>query len=351
MRLKPPPGALVDRFGQDVERTLGSPIAAGQRLALAVSGGPDSMAMLALAATAFPGRTIAATVDHGLRPESTTEAAMVADVCARIDVLHATLPITVPPGATGNLHAWARRERYLLLQRWSIAEQAQSLLTAHHGDDQAETFLMRAVRGSGVAGLAAVRASRAIEVPLRAASPDASGGFVVAYGTLTVLRPLLGWRRSELRAVAEATAMPFVDDPSNTEERFERARVRRWLEQADGIDALKIAGAAAHVAEAEADLAAVSRWLWSERALPTMPHEARLDVTGLPREVRRRLARSAIEMIRRAGGPNGTWDTSVNIEPLLDALNAGRGATQAGVMASARGDIWHFREAPPRRAP
>lgn len=338
--------ALVERFRVDLARVSGRALAAEDTLALAVSGGPDSMAMLALAAAAFPAQVIAATVDHGLRPESADEADMVARYCARLSVRHATLPITVPPGASGNLHAWARHERYRLLEGWSVAQQAMWLATAHHADDQAETFLMRAARGSGVAGLAAVRASRAVDVPL-SVQPHGENG---QYGALTLLRPLLGWRRSDLRAVATAADLPFVDDPGNTEERFERARVRRWLEAADGIDPLKIARAAAHVAEAEADLAAVSRWLWSQRALPSTPHDARFDVAGLPREVRRRLARIAIETVRMVNGPSGEWNVSANIEALLDALEAGKGATQAGVMASASGTIWHFREAPARRS-
>lgn len=324
--------AQIARFRADFERLLTAPLA-GRRIALAVSGGPDSMAMLALAAAAFSGQVAAATVDHGLRAESADEAAMVAGYCATLGIPHATLAIGTSPGASGNLHDWARHARYDLLCRWSVEQGAALLATAHHGDDQAETFLMRAARGSGVAGLAAVRASRTVAEP-----------------SLLVLRPLLGWRRSELRAIAIAANLPFIDDPSNTAERFDRARFRRWVESANWINPLAIARAAAQVGEAEADLAAVSRWLWSERARPAPPQEARFDAAALPRDVRRRLVRIAIESVRTAAGIDGGWSPSANVESLLDALEAGKGATQAGVMASAKAEIWHFRAAPPRRS-
>ena len=311
-----PSSEQVDRFRADFERALGDVLEGP--IALAVSGGPDSMAMLALAAAAFPGRTIAATVDHGLRPESADEAAMVARACAGIDVPHAVLHITVP--LQGNLHAWARRERYALLGQWAAG--AGALCTAHHADDQAETFLMRAARASGLAGLAGVRRR--------------------SDGIVPVVRPLLAWRRGELRAVVESAGLPFVDDPSNDDPRFDRARFRQWLGQAPWLDPSLIARSAEHLAEAEADLREVSDWLWNERVLPAADGETALDMTGLPRTIRRSLARMAIETISES-------PVQETIEKLIEALDAGKGATHQGVQASAKGAIWHFREAPPRR--
>ncbi|MEP7004424.1 MAG: ATP-binding protein, partial [Sphingomonas bacterium] len=93
-------------------------VTAGESIALAVSGGPDSMAMLALAHAAFPEQLVAATVDHRLRPESADEAAMVAGYCAAAGVAHATLSIATPPDAGDNIQSWARQERYALLRRW-----------------------------------------------------------------------------------------------------------------------------------------------------------------------------------------------------------------------------------------
>lgn len=344
---------LIARFRSDVETVLSHAPAPDGRIALAVSGGPDSMAMLALAAAAFPGQVVAATVDHGLRAESADEAAMVARYCAGPGIPHETLRIAVPPDAGDNLQAWARQERYALLRRWAVEAGAASLATAHHADDQAETFLMRAARGSGLSGLAAVRARQDIDVTLSCTfeeSPEGAG-LALSQAPLLLIRPLLGWRHRELVGVAQAAALPFVDDPSNADTRFDRTRFRRLLAEAPWIDPVQIGRSAAYLAEVDADLLAVSQWLWKERALASGDFEAKIDVAGLPRAIRRYLARMAIEYVLMMNGmPGGGWSRATNIESLLDALDSGKSATQAEVMASAKGDIWHFREAPPRRS-
>ncbi|WP_116092384.1 tRNA lysidine(34) synthetase TilS [Sphingomonas crusticola] len=349
------PDDLIDRFRADYCRLLTAAEPPDHRIALAVSGGPDSMAMLGLAAPAFPGRVIAATVDHGLRRGSADEAAMVAQACAKIGVAHTTLRIAAPPGASGNLHDWARQERYLLLKRWAVDEGAPVLCTAHHADDQAETFLMRAARAAGLSGLAAVRARTEIEVPLKqpieSLAIRANGGFSLCYGPVVLLRPLLRWRRQELREAAEKLCLPFVDDPSNHDPRFDRTRFRAWLAEAPWLDPIQIGRSAENLAGMDADLFEISRWLWQERALEADPLEARFDVRGLPRGVKRYLARIGINhVLMMQGMSGGNWSQASNIEPLLDALEAGSAATQANVLASAKGTIWHFRAAPRRRS-
>ncbi|WEJ98631.1 MAG: tRNA lysidine(34) synthetase TilS [Candidatus Sphingomonas phytovorans] len=335
-----PDTASVERFRQDFEAVLGRAPASNERIALAVSGGPDSMALLALAAAAFPGQAIAATVDHGLRAESADEAAMVAGYCAGAAIPHETLRIPAPPEAGDNIQSWARQERYALLRRWAVDSGALALATAHHADDQAETFLMRAARGAGLSGLAAVRARQEMEVPTH--GPRAR---------VLLLRPLLGWRHNDLVALAAAAGLPFVDDPSNDDDRFDRTRFRRLLAGAPWIDPVQIGRSATWLADVDADLVAISQWLWQERALPSDEFEATLDVSGLPRAVRRYLARMAIEhVLEMKGGKRGNWSRATNIESLLDALDSGKAGTQAGVMASPKGDLWHFREAPPRRS-
>lgn len=336
--MEPLPPDLIARFRADYERLLVQDDAPDHRIALAVSGGPDSMAMLGLAAAAFPGRVTAATVDHGLRRESAGEAVMVAGACGRLGVPHTTLKIDVPPGASGNLHSWARQERYLLLMRWAVDADAPMLCTAHHADDQAETFLMRAARATGLSGLAAVRARNETRIP----PPDG--------GAIALLRPLLRWRRDELRALAQALRLPFVDDPSNRDPRFDRTRFRAWLAEAPWLDPVQIGKTAENLAALDADLVEISQWLWKERALAADPSEARFDVQGLPRGVTRYLARMAIDQVLSANRMSGgNWNPASNVEPLLDALEAGSAATQANVLASAKGTVWHFREAPPRR--
>ena len=346
--------AFLDRFRRDVAAALRRPFGPDGTLALAVSGGPDSMAMLLLAVEAYPGRVLAATVDHRLRPEGADEAATVARWCAERKAPHATLAIEVPPGASGNLQDWARQERYLLLKRWALGEGAVALCTAHHADDQAETFLMRAARGSGLSGLAGVRArvdDTPSTGPARMVAMDGGIGLVVEHAPLVLLRPLLGWRRGELRAIAEANGLPIVDDPSNRDARFDRTRFRDLLAAAPWLDASRVARSADNLAAVDADLRAIGDWLWTERRVGDDPYEASFDAAGLPRGVLRYMVRTAIDAVRGVNGIGGdAWRSGGSVEGILDALEIGGKATRAGVLASAKGTVWRFREAPPRRS-
>lgn len=308
--------SYLDRLRRDLAETPAP-------LAVAVSGGPDSMALLLHAAQTAP--TIAATVDHGLRDSSADEAAMVAAWCAARGIAHTTL--TPPPDwSPRNQHADARAMRYRLLADWARANGADAVLTAHHADDQAETFLMRAARGSGVAGLAGVR--RETEI-----------------ASIRVRRPLLGWRRAELRALVAAAGVPFVDDPSNSDDRFERARLRAAMATLD-LNPAQLAQSAAACAEADAALAAATDVLAGQRTRGDT-----LEVAGLPRELRRRLLRHALADARaRHHITEGRLDTATNVEAMLDALEADGQATLAGVVVRAEGPLWHLAPAPPRRS-
>jgi tRNA(Ile)-lysidine synthase len=317
--------AEVTRFTDALLR-----LGAGAPLLLAVSGGPDSMAMLTLAAAALPGGIAVASVDHRLRPEGADEALAVARHCARIGVPHATLAPAAPI-AGASLQARAREARYLLLAEEARRLGATAIATAHHADDAAETFLMRAARGSGLAGLAGVRPRAVI-------------------AGVAVVRPLLDWRRAELRAVVRRAGVPFIDDPSNRDDRHDRTRFRRLLEANEWLDPLHLAQSAAFLAEADAEIAAGLDGVWALHAAIDGA-TVRVDVAGLPRELRRRLLRRAIGTVREAAGITAPpWSEGANVEPLLDALEGGHRATQAGVVASARGTRWRFTAAPPRRA-
>ena len=140
-----PAPQFVARFRSDLEALAGSQ---PERLGLAVSGGPDSLALLLLAAAALPGRIAVATVDHGLRPESGLEALHVENICDRLGCPHRILSAEMAGGRDG-LQAEAREARYSALAGWAAAEGIAQLATAHHADDQAETLLMRLQRGSG----------------------------------------------------------------------------------------------------------------------------------------------------------------------------------------------------------
>src|SRR5262245_4822549 len=129
----------IDRFAADLDAL----IPPGARIGIAVSGGPDSLALLLLAAKARPNAIEAATVDHGLRPESADEAAMVASLCNRLGVPHRVLPADWSEPPISNVQSEARAMRYRLLNDWAIERGLAAIATGHHADDQAETLLMR----------------------------------------------------------------------------------------------------------------------------------------------------------------------------------------------------------------
>lgn len=306
-----------------VAAALGRPLGATEHLAVAVSGGPDSLALLHLAATAFPARTTAITVDHGLRNGSATEAAAVADLCNTIDIPHLTLHWTgEKPRA--NLQSAARAARYSLMGNWCAAAGIPLLLTAHHADDQAETLLMQLQRGSGTAGLAGIRAAR----------PLVSG--------VTVVRPLLTVRRDALSAIVKSVGWTPVDDPSNADPRYARTRARSLLAANPAFDVPRIAAVAAHLAQAEAALDWTAARAWAGAAT-VAPGEIRLDTIGLPTEITRRLLVRAITTLVPTARPDGAAITA-----LATKLTAGAAASLAGVKASG-GETWRFTVAAPRR--
>ena len=305
------PQILIDRFCADLARLAGD-----TRLGLAVSGGPDSMALLHLAAAAVPGRIEAATVDHGLRREAAAEVALVARACAALAVPHSTFAVTVP--AEASVQAAARGARYEALAGWCRDRGLGGLATAHHADDQAETLLMRLARVSGLSG---IRESRDL-------------------GGVLLIRPLLGWRRADLAAIV--ARQETVTDPSNTDPDYDRTRIRALLAAAgEGIDPLRIAASAAHLAEADAALA----WLADEaiRSRVERLGDGRIaaDLEGLPREIRRRiLARLIGEADSAVDGPT--------LETAMTRLDAGLHAS-AGSLKLSPGNRILIEKAPPRR--
>lgn len=318
-----PAAEAVQRFATDLAALGGSEDGIG----LAVSGGPDSLALLLLAHAKFKDRCRVATVDHRLRPEAAAEAAGVAAICASLGVPHDTLVVEWGEEPTGNLQARARDARYALLGQWALEHRLGSVLTAHHADDQAETLLMRLARGSGVAGLAGARAKSQL----------------VERDGLRVwrLRPLLGWRRSELGEIVAAAGLDPVDDPSNLDPRFDRARVRALLATSNWADPMRLAASASHLAEAEEALRFVAGELAKIR-IAAAGSELTIDAADLPRELQRRLLVAAFEHAGEAGlrGPD--------IDRLLTTLNDG-GTGTLGSSKLISGSPWRLEPAPPHR--
>ena len=289
-------------------------------LGLAVSGGPDSVALLLLAHAALPGRIAAATVDHRLRAENAAEAEAVAALCRRLGVPHAVLPVTVD---IGNLQAEARRARYAALGGWLVAEGHAALATAHHADDQAETLLLRLNRASGVAGLAGTRARGLVP------------------GTrITLLRPLLDRRKAELAGVVAAAGVAAADDPSNHDPRFDRARMRRALAGADWLDVPAIAASAAHLAEADAALDWAARREWAEQV-----REEGLGLLYRPQAPRAVALRVLARIVATLDGEEPRGGT---VATTFDALVAGRPASIGNLVARPLANGWSFTPAPRR---
>ena len=316
--------ALTGRFAAALDALWpGYTITADLRLGLAVSGGPDSVAMLLLAHAALPGRIAAATVDHGLRAGSAAEAAMVAQLCRTLGVEHAVLPVTLAPG---NVQALARAARYAALAEWAGKAGLAALATAHHADDQAETLLLRLNRGSGVAGLAGVRA--------RGLVPESK---------LPLLRPLLGFRRAELAQVVAAAGLEPASDPSNVDDRFDRARLRKDLAGADWLDVPAIAASAAHLADADAALDWAGQREWAECVA-----RAPMGLTYRPQAPRAVALRVIARIVRELDGeePRGGAVARV-FQNLLARETCSIGELVARVTAEG----WSFSKAPARRHP
>jgi tRNA(Ile)-lysidine synthase len=309
-------------------------------LVLAVSGGPDSTALLWLAAKWRNGfkhapRIVAVTVDHGLRRESRGEALGVARLAKTLDVEHRTLQWRGPKPKTG-LPAAAREARYALLAEAARKIGAAHILTAHTRDDQAETLMMRLARGSGLSGLAAMARE-------------------AQRGSVTIARPLLDVPKARLVATLRKANIDFADDPTNRDPAFTRARFRGLMPSLvrEGIDSRNLARLAQRLARANAALESVvsvmehSIGRISDRGLVEI--DARAFAT-LPDEIALRLLGRAVHAVGHEGNAE-----LAKLEGLLAALRAAaeRRArlkqTLAGATIALGADLIVVDRAPPRR--
>jgi tRNA(Ile)-lysidine synthase len=279
-------------------KRLFSDFKAAPALVIAVSGGPDSVALMWLMARwrkafAHGPRLVAVTVDHGLRPEAATEAREVERLSRSLALAHKTMRWTGKKPERG-MPAAARAARYRLLAEAAREAGATHILTAHTRDDQAETLLMRLLRGSGIAGLSAM-----------ARLSEREG--------LLLARPLLDVSKSRLVATLKRAGIGFADDPTNRDPTFMRPRLRALLPQlaAEGGDARALVRLAARLARANAAVDVLAdgaeRYLAlkdcaaSGAEIPTARVYDAEAFAALPEEVRLRLLMRAINRFGHEG--------------------------------------------------
>ena len=247
---------------------------------------------------------------------------MVGRVCAGLGVPHAVLAVQL---AAGNLQAEARTARYTALAEWARGAGLAALATAHHADDQAETVLLRLNRGSGAAGLAGVRA--------RGLVPGSS---------IPLLRPLLDYRRAELAVVVEAAGIEPAQDPSNENDRFDRARLRKKLSAADWLDVPALATSAAHLADADAALEWTAQREWSECVIL-----APMGMIYRPQAPKAVALRVLARIVRELDGKNPRGSA---VARLFDSLLARETASIGNLVARATSEGWIFTKAAQRRS-
>jgi tRNA(Ile)-lysidine synthase len=326
-------------------------------LVLAVSGGPDSIALMWLAARwrkalSRGPHLLAVTIDHGLRREAAREARDVKRLARTLGLAHRTMRWTGAKPKSG-VPAAARAARYRLLASAARDSGASHILTAHTRDDQAETLLMRLLRGSGIGGLAAM-----------ARQSEREGVFIA--------RPFLNISKSQLMATLEAAGIGYADDPTNRDTSFTRPRLRKVIEglAVEGGDVRNLARLASRLARANAAIEVLvdgaARYLafkdpeaaarpTSSRSRAQMASFDAAAFAALPEEIRLRLLLRAIERF----GHEGPAELG-KVETLLAAFDqplrsAGNGRqvrlkqTLAGAVISlAKGRIV-VEPAPPRR--
>ncbi|HEY0224026.1 MAG TPA: tRNA lysidine(34) synthetase TilS [Pseudolabrys sp.] len=316
-------------------------------LVLAVSGGPDSVALMVLAARWRDARKIApklvaVTVDHGLRAESKGEAINVARVARKLGIAHRTLRWSGKKPKAGLPQA-ARHARYRLLGEAARKTGSAHVLTAHTLDDQAETVIIRLLRGSGVTGLGAM--ARISNLP------------GCGEGEVKLVRPLLGIAKARLIATLAAAKIPFADDPTNRDPRFTRARLRTLMPQLaeEGLDARRLALLASRFKRADAAIeAAVDRAFAGVTADPDRPGEIVFEATEyarLPAEIALRLLGRAVTELGREG-PVELGKLEALKAALDDAQRAGNGRFRrslAGAIVTLTGDTISVERAPARR--
>ncbi len=308
--------ALLYRFREAVAALVPDFEDTDAILGLAISGGPDSLALLLLAHASFPGRIAAASVDHGLRSEAHDECEFVAALCAEREIPHQILKPSTP--IRGSIQAEARKARYSLLNSWMENHSIAWLATAHHADDQLETLIMRVLRGSGIDGMSAIRAKRG-----------------------HVIRPLLAFSKDILIQFVTTQGITPIDDPSNKDQSFDRVRVRNALSQLSGFDVSLASQSAAALDDARTAI----QWMVDELTAAHIQRTAdgcKLDKHDFPHEIVRRLLLKCLHVCDPSLSPRGS-----QLEALIKGLKLGETQTIGDILCKG-GLTWTFAPAPKR---
>ncbi len=300
----------IDAFSQKIKR-LYIDIEAETPIAVAVSGGPDSMALLWLLVNLPPQesfRTLyALTVDHGLRPDSAAEARQVGEwVASWSGVTHTVLTRTAPESGHKIMEE-ARRDRYRMMESFCRGKAVTHLFVAHHRDDQAETLLFRLAKGSGLDGLGGMKPVRRM-------------------GDVDLCRPLLDVAKEDLTALCRARNIPFVNDPSNINAAYARPRLRAAMDvlAAEGLTAERMAKTALRLARASDALKSYADTAWETAILKINTN--RIDfsfsvLNNLPSEIRFRLILKACKTIRNDEASTDNHDYGPRIAKLEDLID------------------------------
>ena len=354
-------------------------LAAEPALVLAISGGPDSTALLYLMARwrdrrQRAPRLVAATIDHGLRPESRREAAAVKRLSGKLGVEHRSMRWSGPKPST-CLQERARVARYRLLNAAARHAKARCVLTAHTLDDQAETVLFRMARGSGLTGICGM----ARTVPLndlvspagRSGQPADAARFACGRdgdrsrsmgrpdrgSDVMLVRPLLDIPKSRLIVTLQEAGIEYADDPSNVDPRFTRARLRKIMPAlaGEGLTPQRLVRLARRVQRSEAAHEAVVNWAAKRLDLGADTRKVVLgagDWGEIPAEIALRLLGRVIATVGNEG-PVELGKLEALSDALVTALAEGTSRfrrTLAGAMVSVQGNCITIERAPPRRS-
>jgi tRNA(Ile)-lysidine synthase len=357
--------AVSGAVGEAEADALFADLVAEPALVLAISGGPDSTALLYLMARWCAVRQpaphlLAVSIDHGLRPEARHEAAAVKRLAEKLGVEHRTMRWTGAKPSTGIQEA-ARVARYRLLRTAAHRAKARCVLTAHTLDDQAETVLFRMARGSGLTGIRGMARSVPIDKLANGfgqptdAARDAEGANWAKH--VVLVRPLLEVPKGRLIVTLQKAGLFYAEDPSNVDPRFARSRLRKLMPALadEGLTAQCLVRLARRVRRSEAAHEAVVDWAVKRLGLAADTRRVELnsaDWREFPAEIALRLLGRAIGTI----GTEGPVEFG-KLEALGEALEAAVAGglprfrrTLAGAMVSLQKNCIVIDQAPARRS-